>query len=735
MNEPTRNSSAAQGGIPELLRATARWIRWRLELNPKGKWTKVPDCSTRDATARRTFDEAVEAGPIDAKGGIGFSMTDGVDCTFDRPGSFGGRETLRLFALDLDACRDPVTGALEDWAQAIIHWSGNSYTEVTPSGAGLRVWVLARDFPVQFTRAKVHVPYPAPAGVDKKPELQVFGYGVPQFVTVTGTLLPGCSSNVRAVDNLRWLIEEFDLATSDKPIGERELPQGTGDAPSVDTILATLEHSPHRAAILDADWRELARGRDDESASSAFYMVARLVLKAANGHGRPALEFIQTRTAWGLGAVEDSADPAKYGRASWLAAELRRVAEKMPAATNLAGEFDDDFDADAFEPPPSKPMAAAQDEAAGEGSAILDRWPTGPLTYLDTVPPERKFLLTHPEDEAGALPLSEVGLLSAEGGAGKTTAVVQLAISIATGGRWFNHYRTHQDNPKRVALFLGEETAEEIHRKLYWMTRNLNLTREQLSMVERHVVPIPLASAVVPLLELGEHGNLRSTAHSQAIRTSLGKGDPWGLVVVDPISRFAGVNVEADNIHATRFVQELETFCAAPGAPTTIALAHSSKQARRLGEADARGVTGLTDGARWWGTLQHAGEGGKRATFAVRKSNYTRPSVDVGLVRGEYGVLTAESAAERLTRAAAEAEQDPETLKEERRKALAEARLQQVLERCRLQPGLSKTQIAELCGGRRGDTMALVEKAAALGLVLATREGSRMLYSVPDYLK
>lgn len=689
--------------------------------------TKVPDCSTRDPAARRTFDDAFDAGPIDSSQGVGFSMTNGVDVVL--PGGYQGR----LFALDLDACRCPRTGTLEKWAEDIIAWSGRSYTEITPSGAGLRVWVVARDYPQQFTRAKVRVPHPAPAGVDKTPEVQVFGYGVPQFVTVTGDLLPGCSSEILSVDSMTWLIEEHELETSNKPLAGRELPTGHGDEPSVETVAATLENSPHRAAIFEADWASLARGRGDESASSAYYMVARHALRAANGHGRPALDFLMERTAWGSGLVDDSADPAKYGRASWVAAELRRIAEKMPAATSAAAAFDDGFVAATFDAPEVTPIEESPELASA--SPISMRWPTGPLSYLDTVPAERKFLLSHPEDEAGALPLSEVGLLSAEGGAGKTTAVVQLAISIATGGRWFNHYQTHQDNPRRVALFLGEETAEEIHRKLYWMTRNLGLDAAAKAQVEQFVVPIPLASAVVPLLELGEHGNLRSTAHSQAIRDELSRGDPWGLVVVDPISRFAGVNVEADNIHATRFIQELETFCAAPGKPTTLALAHSSKMARRLGEADARGVTGLTDGARWWGTLQNEGEGGKRAKFAVRKSNYTRPSVDLSLVRGDYGVLTAESAAERLVRAAAEGEQDPEKIKDRRLAEAAKQKLDLVLDRCRKQPGLSQDQLAAVVGGRKSLTLDAIRKGIALGLIKDEREGNRYILSVADYLR
>src|SRR5262249_25583672 len=42
-------------------------------------------------------------------------------------------------AFDLDDCRDPISGTIAPWAQAIIERI-NSYTEVSPSGHGVRIF-------------------------------------------------------------------------------------------------------------------------------------------------------------------------------------------------------------------------------------------------------------------------------------------------------------------------------------------------------------------------------------------------------------------------------------------------------------------------------------------------------------------------------------------------------------------------------------------------------------------
>ena len=52
-------------------------------------------------------------------------------------------ETDPFAAIDLDHCRDPRTHSIDPWAQNFMQCAVTTYQEVTPSGAGIRIWGLA----------------------------------------------------------------------------------------------------------------------------------------------------------------------------------------------------------------------------------------------------------------------------------------------------------------------------------------------------------------------------------------------------------------------------------------------------------------------------------------------------------------------------------------------------------------------------------------------------------------
>jgi primase-polymerase (primpol)-like protein len=74
--------------------------------------------------------------------------------------------------VDLDHCRDPETGKVALWAADIIRRL-DSYTEVTPSGAGVRIWVRAT----------------LPPGGRKKGRIEL--YDRDRYFTITGAHVPG----------------------------------------------------------------------------------------------------------------------------------------------------------------------------------------------------------------------------------------------------------------------------------------------------------------------------------------------------------------------------------------------------------------------------------------------------------------------------------------------------------------------------------------------------------------
>lgn len=117
----------------ELLLPAPRWCLWRWEerVNKKTgevKQTKPPFNPNQPGRYAKndtpstwaTFDKAA---PLAKDGaGLGFMLM--------------GEKRVR--ALDLDDCRNPETGALAPWAKDLVDRAG-SYTEVTPSGKGVRI--------------------------------------------------------------------------------------------------------------------------------------------------------------------------------------------------------------------------------------------------------------------------------------------------------------------------------------------------------------------------------------------------------------------------------------------------------------------------------------------------------------------------------------------------------------------------------------------------------------------
>jgi hypothetical protein len=125
--------------------AEPRWVIWRweprrkksgaldLDVNGSPKWTKPP-FQVRYPGQLAKSDFPGTWGPyVDAVRAVTDGDADGIG--FALLGSDIG-------ANDLDKCRDPITGKVEGWAEA-IH-DGQAYSEITVSGTGTRILGTAR---------------------------------------------------------------------------------------------------------------------------------------------------------------------------------------------------------------------------------------------------------------------------------------------------------------------------------------------------------------------------------------------------------------------------------------------------------------------------------------------------------------------------------------------------------------------------------------------------------------
>lgn len=114
--------------IPADMRAMPQWVLWKYEQRECGdKPTKVPynprnrrGASSTDQSTWGTFDEAIKAYYRGGFTGIGFMFASG------------------FFGIDIDGCRDPITGQIDPLALEIVREFA-SYTEISPSKKGLHI--------------------------------------------------------------------------------------------------------------------------------------------------------------------------------------------------------------------------------------------------------------------------------------------------------------------------------------------------------------------------------------------------------------------------------------------------------------------------------------------------------------------------------------------------------------------------------------------------------------------
>src|SRR3954449_4903173 len=139
------DATAQLAGLPaveQLVERGARFVLWRNEVRD-GKPTKAPlrvNGQYADSTKASTWNTLAECEAALRSvraDGIGFVLAAERDQAAGRPAVVGG---------DLDGCRDPRTGAIEPRAREVIDALA-SYSEVSPSGTGVKVYLLADPVP------------------------------------------------------------------------------------------------------------------------------------------------------------------------------------------------------------------------------------------------------------------------------------------------------------------------------------------------------------------------------------------------------------------------------------------------------------------------------------------------------------------------------------------------------------------------------------------------------------
>jgi primase-polymerase (primpol)-like protein len=208
-----------------------RWVAWKWEKSRKtGKWTKPPyqtgngrNASNDDPSTWGGYHEAIAK--VD-KDGIGFNLLNGD-----------------IGAVDLDKCRDPETGAIDEWAQAIVDRVPDAYAEVTVSGTGLRIIGIANG-------ASLHRQFTVDGGPGK---YEVYR-NCARFITISGYVLDGRGD--KPLPNINKLLEELVTEGDAQKKGEgkvegkrgRGRPKGSKNKKALPKYLETLLTFPDGGA-------------------------------------------------------------------------------------------------------------------------------------------------------------------------------------------------------------------------------------------------------------------------------------------------------------------------------------------------------------------------------------------------------------------------------------------------------------------------------------------------------
>lgn len=243
--------------IPDLLKDRPQWVIWHYGQR-NGKPTKIPKSWRTGQTADAldpanwtSFDQALAAAHRFHASGIGFVVTAGDP----------------LVAGDLDRCYDPQTGALAGWAQRIIERL-QTYTEITPSGKGLRFFATGT----------------LPPGGRKRGNIEL--YDRDRFLTVTGHAFPGMPLVIHArADELHQLHREtfppIQAIIHSNLVVPASLLTNTLSDPE---ILAMAMHATN-GALFASLWRgDTSRHNGDDSAADLALCSLLAFYAGPNGH-------------------------------------------------------------------------------------------------------------------------------------------------------------------------------------------------------------------------------------------------------------------------------------------------------------------------------------------------------------------------------------------------------------------------------------------------------------------
>ena len=254
--------------VPAELKARTQWVLWRGvdRVNPRTgevKFTKIPidaqtltKASSTDAETWQSLDYCLRALPCaleeweqqsgrDFRGG-------GVGYVFAHEDPFSG--------IDLDGCRQPGTSALAPWARDILT-TMDTYSEVSPSGTGVKLWVIGM----------------LPPGRRKTGQIEMYSEG--RFFTVTGWRVPGTAATIGERQDALTALHHATFGTASAPLSTTSgttLPAPVSPAMPDEALLTKIRQSQQREKFT-ALWSGLWESSYESQSQADLALVAILI--------------------------------------------------------------------------------------------------------------------------------------------------------------------------------------------------------------------------------------------------------------------------------------------------------------------------------------------------------------------------------------------------------------------------------------------------------------------------
>lgn len=214
-----------------------------------------------------------------------------------------------------------------------------------------------------------------------------------------------------------------------------------------------------------------------------------------------------------------------------------------------------------------------------------------------SAPPELKFVVKN------TIPRGVVGLLSAMGDTGKGMLLLDLALKICQSKdgmpqKAFGNLVTATGS---VVIFAGEDTADEIHRRIHKLLPN-GLSG-QIDCSKLHIIPLPNAGGPFAIAKKSRNSDeFCLTEEFESVKSQLEAFSDLALIVFDPLACFAGLDINADPRAASYVTGQLAAL--ATNTNAAVIIAHHIRKNDGIStpqEArDAiRGTTAIVDGVRF----------------------------------------------------------------------------------------------------------------------------------------